>query len=181
MFLESFKLLSIYALPANNSRIHVYVPTLKRQDAMCLVPDGNVIRVFNISHFTPKSVPTFPLNMEGGGQEERQGEPDGIVDARDGLAETITQGLHLIDPTTREQGQDQDQDQDQEPVRLYPREKPTRKLFDELRSWTVSAERAQVVHEKLPDVDQCEMVWDGKAIVGISNKGAFFQWHLKGT
>lgn len=89
----------------------------------------------------------------------------------------MAEQLHL---TTRNSDENEDdEDEQQDPPVTYPIEKPVRKLFDELESWVISSQRADDIHDKVPSIDQCQMVWGGKVIIGIGSKGALFQWKLQ--
>jgi hypothetical protein len=157
----------------SSPNIHIYAPRYRHHDAMLLVPDGKVIRMFNLSHFKPKPIPPFPVTVPG---DSRQNDQDGLgVNDDDSLADTVAESLTLTD---RDPEDDEEEEREPPPL-VYPIEKPVRKLFDELNCWTISTQRANDVHERLPDVDRCEMVWDGKAIIGIGSKGVFYQWSLK--
>ena len=172
--LESFKILSVYALPMQTKSIRVFVSPTRNHDPLLLVPDGKEIRIFNISHFTPRPPPEFPLYNK----VHLDASPnDGLPDEDSQLADALSQNLHVGEAASSEP---QDEDGDDIPAAVtYARPRPERKLFDEVPSWVVNTQAADEVHDRLPDVDSCEMAWGGEAIIGIGKKGTFFHWKLR--
>jgi len=168
---ESFRVYAIYALPMQCPKVHLCVSPYLNHDPMMLVPDGKVIRVFNISHFKPKSPPDFPLTHDGKGKSPSE-EGDSTLQ----LAATMSQMLSVEDKT---EGGDLDEDDEDDAPDVYPIPKPVKKLFDEVPAWVVDGEPASEVYTALPDIEVCELAWNGKAIIGVGKKGTFWQWSLR--
>ncbi|KIP11382.1 hypothetical protein PHLGIDRAFT_473083 [Phlebiopsis gigantea 11061_1 CR5-6] len=173
---ESFKILSVYALPMQTKSMQVFVSPTRTHDPLLLVPDGKEIRIFNISHFTPRPPPEFPLYNNIASDTSHEGSH---YDEDSQLADALSQNLRVGEGATRDM-RDEDEDEDGIPAPVtYARPKPERKLFDEVPSWVVSTQAADEVHDRLPDIDSCEMAWGGEAIIGIGKKGTFFHWKLR--
>ena len=73
--------------------------------------------------------------------------------------------------------EEHEEDKDLEYV-TYTRNRPERRLVDEIQSWTISAQAADDIHHGLPDIERCEMAWGGQAVIGVGNRGTFFLWKL---
>lgn len=162
---DSFRVYALYALPMGCAKIHFYISPHQNHDPMVLVPDGKQIRVFNISHFKPKTAPHFPIQ----GMASSGSDNNGPI----GLAATMSQVV------LGDFGQDEKNNDDEDLSEVYPLAKPVKKLFNEIQGWLIDGEQASELHSSLPDIEVCEMAWGGQAVIGIGKKGAFWQWHLQ--
>ena len=52
-------------------------------------------------------------------------------------------------------------------------------LFDAVPGWTIDVEKAATTgRAKLPDIDACEVVAGGTAIIGVGKKSTMYIWRL---
>lgn len=169
--IESFRVYAVYALPMPCPHMYFYISS--HHDPMILIPDGKAIRAFNISHFKPKTPPEFPLSR-GKKPTPTADESDEGDDSSE-LAATMSRTLNVDD---RGSGDDEDDNGD-DPKVVYPVAKPVKKLLDEVPGWVIDGEPASEIHAALPDIEQCEMGWGGKAIIGVGKRGTLWQWKLR--
>ncbi|GJE87671.1 WD40 repeat-like protein [Phanerochaete sordida] len=158
---ESLRIYALYALPIQGLKVHFYISRHQHHDPMLLVPDGRVIRIFNISHFKSKQPPDFPFEQGGGSKED------------DSTAQLTAKMSNV------EVGDQNSEDEADEVPEVYPLPKPVPRLFDEVPGWTVDVERARELHPSMPDIDMCELAWGGKVMIGIGKNGTFWQWRLR--
>ncbi|EKM61110.1 uncharacterized protein PHACADRAFT_111252 [Phanerochaete carnosa HHB-10118-sp] len=168
---ESFRVHAVYALPVHCPKVHFYVSPHLNHDPMMLVPDGKIIRVFNISHFKPKTPPNFPLARPMKATHPNAGDSNTSQ-----LAATMLQVLNVEDQAD---GGDPDEDDGDDPPAVYPIPKPVKKLFNEVPTWIVNGELASEVHSALPVIEVCELAWGGQAIVGVGKNGTVWLWYLR--
>lgn len=197
--LESFKILSGYYTPPAVKHFHVY-QTLTH-DPLLLIPLGNVIRIFNISRFSLRQPPKFPLddslveltNRLSLGESGSQSSTLGVI-ATDKQAENQSfsgLGWHDDDsaaPPAREQEGEQEGgrpegdngEQHSIPAATYPPPASIAALFDSVESWEAVAELPQAGGPPvIPDITMCAMAFEGMGIVGIGQEGTLYAWHLK--
>ncbi len=169
-FSESFKLLSVYSVPLTTPSIYVSVPLFHRGDPLLFVPDGSVIRMFNITRLNHRDIPPFPFDTY---TDEEEGEEE---DDDDEL-QNMTSAMRLGSYSEEERMYDND---DSDAPLVYRREKPEKKLFEQVQGWVADTKRrgAPRLPAELPDIEKCQLAFGGRVILAIGKEGSLYSWKL---
>ena len=124
---------------------------------------GKTIRVVNITDFGPRKPPPFPLEDE--------------------LIEQ-TRRLSILNDTPEERGETEEgegapKDSELPHGNPIPISAPPDALFQSIDGWEVKvAHTESITNTSLPDIENCEMAFDGKVILGVGKKGTLYMWKL---
>ncbi|PIL31879.1 hypothetical protein GSI_06583 [Ganoderma sinense ZZ0214-1] len=178
---ESFKVLSGYHIPPVAKCFHAYQSIT--HDPLLLVPLGRVIRIFNISQFSVRRPPKFPLdnslveltnNLSLGGSSSQSSTPGSTITSRTRAENELEQhgdeSNSASDAPRDEEGQ-REQEELQEgdegeddaiPATTYPLPAPLATLFDSVKSWEVVPEVPQGGGPpEMPGITMCAMAFQG--------------------
>lgn len=141
------------------------MPRFRTQDPLMLVPDGSNIRVFNVAQFLPRNPPPFP--SEKAADDDDDDDDDEVDQLREAMS--------------RETTRHPDEDPDTLPPDVYRRERPEKKLFEEVQGWIAEGSRAEGIRSQvttLPDVEKCVLAFDGQVLLGVGKRGTLYSWKL---
>ncbi|EJF66780.1 WD40 repeat-like protein [Dichomitus squalens LYAD-421 SS1] len=190
---ESFKILSGYHIPSVAKHFQVYRSF--SHDPLLLIPMGKIVRIFNISQFSPRQPPKFPLDTNiasltsklsldddgsdpgtprprsprGGGSSTEQDDDENESASRD-------------NPSQQEGDQDEEEDGEDDPIptTTYPPPAPLTALFDSVEGYDVVAELPPGNGPpEMADVTTCAMGFEGLGIAGIGERGTLYVWRLR--
>ena len=164
-----------------------------------MIPIGRAIRIFNVSQFSPRQPPKFPLDTNlaslanklsldddrshpgtsrstsrGGGRSSVEKDSDSDPSGNgNGDGESGEDG-------EQERRQDGEEDSDPIPATTYPPPAPLAALFDSVEGYDVFAELPQGGGPpEMPDITTCAMGFEGLGVVGIGEKGTLYVWRLR--
>lgn len=167
-------------------------------DPLIVIPMGKVVRIMNLTDFGPRAVPPSPLDVEVAELTRRMQLDEPLTggetvataaDADGGDDQTIAggQGEAEVDQTEAEQsqtgiedGQIGDEEAPQPRIAYAYQESPeaTRltELFDSVQCWEFGVDAAASRYPGLPDIAACEVAFEGRAILGVGDRGVLYVW-----
>jgi len=156
---QSFKIIASYSLPMRCKHVCVFYDPVNH-DPILLIPDDQVIRIFNITYFQPRVRPAFPLDQES-------------------VEEQVPELTRRMEESSS-QFEDTGQSTFAPPKKIWPTLPVPLKLLEAVPGWKISVKKAaDVTKANVPNVEACEVAAGGAMILGVGKRSTLYMWRLR--
>lgn len=161
---------------------HVYRDP-QYHDPILLVPDGSILRIFNITHFQAPETPPFPwedeVTKQGGVPDlaKRMEQARFTEDTQRTRGEDACEGEGEGEEDGDDEGEGEGKEYRSQEFSLWPKIPLPLPLFEAVPGWKLDVAKV-AMSTRPPDIDACEVFGDGALIAGVGKKGTMYIWRL---